>query len=919
MKHVDAARWRALSSRLDELLELDAAARDARMAQLRLDDAPLADELAALWAQRERIDEEHFLDGQALAPEEPTLVGRTFGAYTIESPLGAGGMGSVWLARRSDGRYEGQVAVKLLNLALLGRGGAERFHREGMVLAKLSHPNIARLLDAGVGDSGQPYIVLEHVDGAPIDEWCDARGLDVAARVRLLLGVLSAVAHAHANLVLHRDLKPNNILVTGEGQVKLLDFGIAKLLAGDEAAATATELTELGGRAFTPEFAAPEQLAGGDVSAATDVYALGVLAYVLLSGRHPTGQGKTTPVERMQAVLSTQPLRLSDAVMRSTASPAPAPSGIAAQRASTPARLARALRGDLDNIVAKALKKSAAERYANATALAEDLQRFLHHEPVTARPDSLGYRCAKFVRRYRLAVGAASAVAVALAAGVVGTAWQAISAARERDEAATQAARAEASRRFLTLMVTEMGDGSTPVTPVQLLDRGMLLLDQQYGGDKRFIAEQLAQMSMLYAFFDQTARQGELLRRAEELARPTGDVEALSRVLCESADLALELGQREEARQRLKEANRLLSALARPRPALQGGCLIVGANLLHADGKTQAAIEQAQRVMQLMVASGNQTHPLYASALTKLSKFHDDLGEPVAAFEFNRRAGEALDREGRGATLDKLVILSNEALSLYAFGEVAQSLVRQAEVVRRMDARGGDSSARVSFDANHGATLTAAGRAEEAIPILQRTIEQARARKSRFWELRAHSYLARAFIATGQWARAAQALDQVEAAYRSDPVMNKGFLRSLSAQRAELLLRSQRPGEAKPILEALLADLGYPEKPAPSPILGQVLLLAAEVALATGDPMRAESLAAAAARLAEKAARDVNHSADVGRSRLLLARARAALGRTGEAHAAAGEALPGLNQGLGSDHALTRQAQELHRTTAASR
>jgi eukaryotic-like serine/threonine-protein kinase len=406
---VDPALWARASPLLDELLDLDAHARAARLAALRANDPTLADQLAALLAAQTQIDRGAFLEGAAVpAPVPTTLAGRAIGAYTLERELGVGGMGTVWLGRRHDGRFDGAVAIKLPNLALLNRGGAERFAREGSVLGRLSHPHIARLLDAGVADN-QPYLVLEYVDGLPIDRWCDQQALGVHARLRLVLDVLSAVEHAHANLVLHRDLKPSNILVDRAGRVKLLDFGVAKLLADVTGAAASTELTLEAGRAFTPEYAAPEQVRGEPVTTATDVYALGVLLYVLLGGRHPTAMPAAAPLERLRAALESEPPTLSEVAQRTSA-------GTAAARATTAVRLARDLRGDLDNVVAKALKKPVAERYPTVAALAADLRRYLDHEPVSARPDSVGYRTAKFVRRYRLAVGAASAT-VARAGG----------------------------------------------------------------------------------------------------------------------------------------------------------------------------------------------------------------------------------------------------------------------------------------------------------------------------------------------------------------------------------------------------------------------------------------------------------------------------------------------------------------------
>jgi eukaryotic-like serine/threonine-protein kinase len=377
MKDDFSQRWATLSPLLDEFLELDAAGRDARLAQCRAADPRLADELAQLLAEEPALDDEAFLEGAApgVPPQTPpTLAGQRFGAYTLVEPIGAGGMGSVWRAQRSDGRFESDVAVKLLNLALAAKGGAERFAREAQVLARLSHPNIAHMIDAGVGDGGQPFIVLEHVQGEPIDRHCDLRRLDIEARVRLLLQVMAAVLHAHGRLVLHRDLKPGNILVTAEGNIKLLDFGIAKLLGDETAAAPPTALTQLAGRAFTPEFAAPEQVQGGEVTAATDVYALGVLMYVLLSGAHPTARPTDTPVDRLRSVVETEPQRLSEAAQREQP------------------RRSEALRGDLDNIAAKALKKAPAERYASVAGFAADLQRWLADEPVSASADTWRYR-----------------------------------------------------------------------------------------------------------------------------------------------------------------------------------------------------------------------------------------------------------------------------------------------------------------------------------------------------------------------------------------------------------------------------------------------------------------------------------------------------------------------------------------------
>jgi serine/threonine-protein kinase len=383
----------------------------------------------------------------ASAAAQPAVSGQVLGSYTLTSPIGQGGMGSVWLARRSDGRFEGVAAVKLLNASFVGRAVEERFRREGNVLARLRHPHIAHLIDAGVSPSGQPYLVLEHVEGDHIDRWCDARTLGVEARIRVFLDVLTAVAHAHGNLIVHRDIKPSNILVSHDGRVKLLDFGIAKLIEQEDGGA-ATLLTHDGSWALTPAYAAPEQLTGGPITIATDIYSLGVVLYLLLCGRHPYASPAQSPADLVTAIVHTDPPRLSDAVIGGD-QPAADVETRAVNRATTADRLRRLLRGDLDIIVAKALKKNPQERYSSVAAFAEDLRRYLAHQPIGAMPDTLAYRSAKFVRRNRVAVVFGTLAVLAMAGGLAGTMTQARRATQQAALAIEQQQRAEAVRDFL--------------------------------------------------------------------------------------------------------------------------------------------------------------------------------------------------------------------------------------------------------------------------------------------------------------------------------------------------------------------------------------------------------------------------------------------------------------------------------------
>lgn len=407
MRSLTPEQWRDLSPYLDQLLDLPLEERQPWLQSLQQKDAELASTLQTLLCEQQELQSEAFLEN-SLPRFSAALAGQTLGAYTLVSQVGQGGMGSVWLAHRSDGRFERQAAVKFISIALSGRAAEERFKREGSILGRLTHANIAELLDAGVSSGGQPYLILEYVDGMAIDRYCDQHKLDVGQRIRLFLDVLAAVAHAHANLIVHRDIKPTNVLVTKSGEVKLLDFGIAKLLEGEGQSGAPTLLTHEGGSAMTLEYAAPEQLSNKPVITATDIYSLGVLLYLLLTGKHPAGLETYSPATLIKAVLEQEPARPSDAVIGSEEG--------ADNRSTTPEKLCRQLRGDLDTIVGKMLKKDPAERYVSVTALADDLSRCLNNEPISARPDSFWYRARKFMVRHQAAVIAvSSALALVIA------------------------------------------------------------------------------------------------------------------------------------------------------------------------------------------------------------------------------------------------------------------------------------------------------------------------------------------------------------------------------------------------------------------------------------------------------------------------------------------------------------------------
>ena len=437
-------RYARAKAFFQEIADAPEALWDALLSERCGDDADLAARVRSL-LEADRAAGDTFLEGHALGPvAEGIAPGTRIGVYRIRDMLGHGGMGAVYLAERDDDQFHKRVALKIIRPGMNTRAILERFRAERQILAGLDHPRIARLLDGGVTPDGIPYFAMEYVDGMPIDVWCDHHRLGLRERLELFRSVCAAVQHAHRNLVVHRDIKPGNILVDASGEPRLLDFGIAKLIDPEDepgmAGATATHL-----RLMTPEYASPEQVTGAPITTATDVYSLGVLLFQLLTGRLPYRLNSRAPREIERIICETVPQRPSIAVTGSAGESAAGrrPHGM------RPESLRRHLSGDIDTIVLMALRKEPHRRYGSVELFSEDIRRHLEGLPVRARPDTTTYRLGKFVTRHRIPVAAAILVLLSLLMGIVATAWQAGVAAAERDRARLAARKAAQVTDFM--------------------------------------------------------------------------------------------------------------------------------------------------------------------------------------------------------------------------------------------------------------------------------------------------------------------------------------------------------------------------------------------------------------------------------------------------------------------------------------
>jgi len=815
--------------------------------------------------------------------------GRRCGAYRLLELIGRGGMGAVYVAERADGEVTHRAAVKLLRYGGDEPAFRDRFLRERQILATLNHPGIARLLDAGHTEDGQPYLAMEYIEGVSIDAY--SRSLDPSKKLDLFLRICEAVAYAHRNLVVHRDIKPSNILVDAAGSPKLLDFGVAKLLEDPERPGAATMLTREWGGPLTPEYAAPEQVSGGPVTTAIDVYSLGVLLYVLLAGRHPTGPGARSQAELVKAIVDTDAPRMSEAAGK-TGGPR------------------RQLRGDLDTIVAKALKKNPLERYASVAALADDIRRYLRHEPIAARPDTLAYRAAKFARRNRAALAMAMLALAASIAGAVGTWVQARATRAQRDFALRQLSRAEAVNGLNEFVLSDAAPSGKPFTVDDLLARAERIVEHQ-GGDQAARVDLLVEIGHQYTVGDEYAKARQLLEGAYRLSRAVPDVSTRARASCALAQALSRTGGLPRAELLLQEGLHALPA--EPLYALDRvSCLERGSEVAMNRGAAAEAIARAQAAVSLLqqVPVPSELEALNASII--LAGAYSNGGRYREAGAAFAQAAAQLAALGRGDTQRAGTVYNNWGVALIQAGQPrdAEKALRRAVAIQR---DGTEQTLDSMMLVNYARVLHELGRSGEAADYAERGCVKAQQIGDETAMCQGLLLRTAIYRSRGDLALAGKMLADV--APRLQRILPAGHVafatlaseRALNAEAAgDLPLAMKFADQAIAIVEALVRS-GRQGKDR----LPLLLTRRSDIELRLGRLDAAAADAARAVDMLTQTMEPSTFSTTRGRADFALGRAREAQGRQAEARIAFQSAAENLDHALGPDHPETREARRL--------
>jgi tetratricopeptide (TPR) repeat protein len=888
MQRIGPEDWKQMFELLDTALDLPPAERNTWVETLEGSYERLKPALRELLSRHAANNSDAFLrelpqftnvagiGTSSLSLPEP---GHQIGSYRLVRELGRGGMGSVWLAERADGVFKRTVALKLPHVTWIG-GLAERMARERDILATLEHPNIARLYDAGVDELGRPFMAMEYVEGHSIDRYCAEHRLSIDRILPLIVQVARAVAHAHARLVVHRDLKPGNILVTADGSVRLLDFGVAKLLEQQ-----AGEQTQFAARAFTPDYAAPEQISGAPIGTAADVYSLGVVSYQLLAGSLPRSASADDDVP------------------------------LANTRVSERTHKHR-LQGDLDAILNCALKQDPTQRYSSVDAFARDIEHHIQGRPIEARPDSAWYRFSKFVARNRVGTIGAAAVLVAIVGGASVAIWQAREAreqaariAIERDNARRAAAREEAVRLYLTRMfrnsVAERG--GEPTTAKAMLDRSAERVLEQYRDDPYLAGKVVETLTDLYSVLEDAASQVPLLEGYLKRAGPEADPVTLAIVRQKLAQAELERGNIPRAADLFKLAEDFWNTDPTRYAAQHLDGLQIKARLLRAQGDLAGSIAVNEQAIRERIALSGVNHSETAVLYNSLGVALMNANRLQEATEAIQKALAIDDALGTGDEMPALVMRTNVGALSLRVGKIVEAERELKRGFEGQRAVAGDSASVAASMGQYGALKTTLGHPEQALPIL----EEAERMAVKFTapasalHLLNRVYLAEAHQAAGHEQRAAEIATETLAMARKQFGPDHLYSQRVQITEAKILASRRSPEQTLAELTEVIAKLRNLGAPAQPPL--------ALALIAQGDLLLKQARAAEALPLLEEAVRIRertmwSESWELAEAHARLGEAQLAIGKP-EGKQLIEQAAVTLQQQLGPDHPQTLRAR----------
>jgi eukaryotic-like serine/threonine-protein kinase len=906
-------RFAKLSALMDEALALPSSEREAFCAALDTTHSEHAEMIRELLRAHAQAEASGFLEGtispeavlqsgdpNALAEVQPKRAGLVLGPYRLIRKLGEGGMSSVWLAERDHGSFTRQVALKCLPAYFGNAQFRERLLKEAMILGGLSHPGIAQLFDAGLSSSGEPFMALELIDGEPITEYCDRLKLDLKARVRLVAEACEAVAYLHRHSVVHRDIKPSNVFVDKTGRVKLLDFGIAKIL--DEASSEATLASSL---AFTPEYAAPEQMTGGHITTATDIYALGVLLYRLLTGTRPYARG-ATPMMVASAVLNTMPTRPSTLFLPTGGMSTQDAQHVAEGRNATVKQLRSALLDDLDNILLKCLEKESERRYATADALRADLLAHVESRPVQARPKSTLYVLRKFAARHRGGVAGGTVVLAGLVAAIGFGAWQ-------TRQTQLEVANTKRVLTFLQTLIAEANPNNTGVetiTVLDLLQRAPEVASKQFPDNAALQYQVLSPvhgiLRDLGALPPLAALGGELVKLAD--AVPTLAVEEAAETRRSLASTLARMGKRAEADAMLNEAIRRLETEGKTETLAYADAIMTRAEAHMLRREVPEAIKLAKE------SYARKSRLALRGSAPRMASANALVGILLADFRFTDAAAiakedlteEAIVREPKASARLQYRIM-NAAITA-GLGDARSAATRYAELVGEAERLYGGRhdtfltllwlSARAHTE--NGDYAIAAKTFEKTLAIIQR---DEKANTLSLTPVNVLPELAVARIHMGDLAGAREALRECEALLEKmgrkggTLYRNAAFLLAIAEGNLDLAENHLNQWNA----------IFPPAMPESDMNRVRVQLQRAALTRLKGDPVGAAKIFETSITHARLAMSPSHYQ--IARAELLLAKALGEVSDGAKAHALAASAVERLTRALGREHPLVMQAE----------